>query len=258
MAIFDRKASKLAAGPTLLLAADPGPALLDAARLYDPQLRHWPGRLVFGNAVLLFGPAEVTPRLSQQAGLPPGVAVAWYAAAAVQGERGRRTHQAKIADGELLVCGLAARLGGTLFPGPSLPPRALLASVYSEQPVPADEVAAVLRPYAGDAVIEDAGEDSYAVGGERISFYTVYLSPRLYRAFDAPPALGPMRKQPLHHWDLNTGMRPSGTHPGQRLKVAEAALALAARAGGVAVDMFGFRFTTPQDFLLPGGQAPEP
>src|SRR6266851_7413460 len=64
MRLFDRSAGKLAAGPTLLLSADPGPALLDAARLYDPGVRHWNllGRLVFSNGVLLFGPVEVTLR----------------------------------------------------------------------------------------------------------------------------------------------------------------------------------------------------
>jgi hypothetical protein len=42
MALFGNQTSKLAAGPTLLLAADPGPALLAAARRYDPQLRRCP------------------------------------------------------------------------------------------------------------------------------------------------------------------------------------------------------------------------
>ncbi len=64
MPLFDRSgraAGKLAAGPALLLAADPGDALIETARLYDPQLRAWHGRLVFGNGVLLFGPVTVTP-----------------------------------------------------------------------------------------------------------------------------------------------------------------------------------------------------
>src|SRR5258708_39161413 len=37
-------ASKLSGRTTLLLAADPGDALLNAARLYDPDVRPWLGR----------------------------------------------------------------------------------------------------------------------------------------------------------------------------------------------------------------------
>ena len=259
MALFDRTGGKLAAGPTLLLPADPGSALLDAARLYDPQLRHWHGRLVFGNGVLLFGQVEVTAKLAQQAGLPAGVAVAWYASAALQQHRGRRTDAAKRADGELLVLGLAGRLGGTLHPGPPLQRPALLASVYSEQPVPANEVVGVLRPYAGDVAIEDAKEDakedSYAISGKHASFYTAYWPPRRHVVASEPPALGPLGRRPLHRWDLNTGMRPSDTRRELQLKVAEAALALAARAEGVAIDMFGFRFVTPQELLSAGERA---
>lgn len=249
MALFDRTPSRLAAGPALLLPADPGPALLDAARLYDPQLRHWRSRLIFGNGVLLFGPFEVTPRLREQAGLPPDTAVAWYAASSAQDQRGRRTHEAKMADGELLIRGLAARLGGSLFPGPSLRPRALLASVYSERSVPPDEVALVLRPYAGDVAVEDTKDDSYIISGKDITFLTAYSSPGQFIPALAPPAVSPVKKRPLHHWDLNTGLRPGDASQDMQLKVAEAALALAARAGGIAVDMLGFRFSTPQELL---------
>src|SRR5271170_514853 len=102
MRIFDRSASKLAAGPTLLLPADPGPALLDAARRYDPGVRRSAllHRLIFSNGVLLLGPVPVTPRLAQEAGLPGGTAVAWYALTALQGHRERRAHDTKADDGE--------------------------------------------------------------------------------------------------------------------------------------------------------------
>jgi hypothetical protein len=160
MPLFDRSgrtAGKLTAGPTLLLASDPGAALIETARLYDPQLRAWHGRLVFGNGVLLFGPVTVTPQLTGQAGLPASAAVAWYADAALQGHRERRPDDAKRADGESLVLGLAARLGGSVHPWPPLHKPALAASVYSERPLAPDEVVRVLRPYAGaDVDVEDA------------------------------------------------------------------------------------------------------
>ncbi len=250
MALFvDRTGAKLATGPTLLLPADPGPGLLGAARQYDPGMRRWPGRLIFGNGVLLFGPVKVTPKVAEQAGLPSGVTVAWHAAAALQQASQRRSDDAKHADGELLVTGLAARLGGTVHPRPSREP-ALLASVYSQQAPPPEDVAAVLAPFAGDVTVEDAEDDTYAISGRDIYFYTSYTSPRLYAAVLAPAALGPTARQPQHHWDLSTGGAASKAAPELRLKIAEAALALAARTGGVAIDYCGFRFDTPEQFTV--------
>ena len=94
---FGRSASKLAAGPTLVLAADPGPALFDEARRYDPGVRYSKllRRLIFSNGVLLLGPVQVTPGEARQAGLPEGTVVAWYALAALQEHQDRRVHDAK-------------------------------------------------------------------------------------------------------------------------------------------------------------------
>src|SRR6185437_11597223 len=87
MGRLDRSASKLSGKTTLLLTADPGDKLLDAARLYDPDVRPWRGRLIFRNGVLLFGPVTLTPELEQRAELPVGMAVAYYADAALQRHR---------------------------------------------------------------------------------------------------------------------------------------------------------------------------
>src|ERR1700728_3220252 len=106
MGLFDRSGSKLSTRPSLLLTADPGDALLDAARRYDPEVHPWHGRLVFANGVLLFGPIEVT----------------------------------KQDDAEKLLHGLAVRLGGTTHLVDSQSKLALLASVYSEQAPPPDQV----------------------------------------------------------------------------------------------------------------------
>jgi hypothetical protein len=125
--LLDHSADRLATRTVLLLTADPGDALLDAARWYDPKARPWHGRLVFSNGVLLFGPIEVTPKIAQQAGLPAGAAVAWYTGAAAQRTSQRRSHEAKADDGELLVRGLAERLGGTTHPAGLQPELALLA-----------------------------------------------------------------------------------------------------------------------------------
>jgi hypothetical protein len=79
--------------------------LLEAARLYDPQVRRWLGRLVFGNGVLLFGPVVVTAKLAGQASLPPGTAVAWYVRPSGGPSRRGRTNAGVLGAGELLVLG---------------------------------------------------------------------------------------------------------------------------------------------------------
>jgi hypothetical protein len=115
----------------------------------------------------------------------------------------------------------------------------------------------VLRPYAGaDVDVEEAKEDgTYAVSGKHAVFYTAYWPPQLYNAALEPPALGAMRKGPLHHWDLNTGLHAGAAHQELRQKVASGALALAVAAGGVAVDMCGFRFESPAELRPVGDPA---
>lgn len=249
MGLFDRSASKLSGRTTLLLAADPGDALLDAARLYDPGVRRWHGRLVFRNGVLLFGPVAVTPKLEQQAGLPAGMAVAYYTGAAVQKSSEKRSHEAKTSDGDRLVHGLVDRLGGTVKYAGEPPDLALVASVYSEQALPPEQVIEVLSPYGGDFRVEDQTEHSYSLSGRKIYFYVAYWSPRLYREPDAPPAVGAMRSRPLHHWDLHAGADRKHVAPELAQRVGEAALALASRSGGVALDEFGFPVNSPDDLL---------
>jgi hypothetical protein len=247
MGLFDRSASKLTDKTTLLLAASPGDALMDAARLYDPNVRSWPGRLIFGNGVLLFGPVAVTPKLEQQAGLPPGSAVAYYVEAALQSHRNRRDHEAKQYDGDRLVQGLAARLGGTVkYAGPP-PDLAVLPHVYGEQAVAADQVIELLRPYGGDFRIEGQTADSYSLSGKGTYFYVAYWSPRLYREQDSPPALGALRSRPLHHWDLHAGGGRKNIASELASRIGQAALALADRCGGVAVDEYGFPISSPDD-----------
>jgi len=251
MRLFDRSAGKLAAGPTLVLPADPGPALFDEARRYDPGVRYSTllRRLIFSNGVLLRGPVKVTPAVAREAGLPEGTALAWYALAALQGHRERRVHDAKAFDGELLVRGLAARLGGTTHPASLQPKLTLLASVYSERGLPTEQVIEALRPYGGEFRVEDRKADSYSLTGEKTHFYVAYWSPRRYRESDAPAALGPVRSRPLHHWDLHGGVPASDAPRELGLKVGEAALALAEESGGRALDMFGFPIGTPDDLV---------
>jgi len=235
---------------TLLLSADPGNSLLDAARLYDPDVRSWHGRLVFHNGVLLFGPVTVTPKSEQQAGLPAGAAVAWYTRVAMQTRRDERPAEAKLADGDRLVRGLALRLGGTTRPESLQPQLQLMASVYSEQGLEPDQVVSVLRPFGGDLRIEDQEKDTYNVSGKEIYFFTAYWSPQRFLAMFEPAALGKLRSRRPHHWDLVTGVKASQAASELCLCVGEAALALASRVDGIVTDVLGFRVTKPGDMLL--------
>jgi hypothetical protein len=249
MGIFDRSGNKLSTRPSLLLTTDPGDALLEAARLYDPEAHPWHGRLVFANGVLLFGPIEVTAKVQQESALPAGTAVAYYTGVASQRTSERRAESAKQDDAGKLLHGLAARLGGkTHLTEPSK--LALLASVYSEQDLPPEQVVEVLRPFGGEPWVEDKKEDTYSISGKGTYFYTAYWSPNLFVTREEPAALGKLRSTKLHHWDLNTGVAASKAARELCLKVGEAALALAGRSGGVAVDMLGFRISSPEDMLL--------
>jgi hypothetical protein len=247
--LFDRSASKLQGRTALLFTADPGGALLDTARLYDPGVRPWHGRLIFRNGILLFGPVAVTPKIEQQAGLPAGMAVAYYTGAAGHTEGGDRGHEAKVFDGDRLVRGLADRLGGTVEYAGAPPDLALVTSVYSEQAVAPDQVIEALRPYGGDFRVEDETENSYSLSGAGTRFYVAYWSPKLYRVPDAPPAVGAMRSQRLHHWDLHTGHGRKRVPRELVQSVGGATLALASRSGGVALDVLGFPVTSADDLL---------
>ena len=250
MGFFGRSASRLRGRTALLLPADPGEALMGAARLYDPGVRPWPGRMVFRNGVLLFGPVAVTPKLEQQAGLPAGMAVAYYTGAAGHTAGGDRGHEAKQFDGDKLIRGLADRLGGTVRYAGAPPDLALVTSVYSGQALAPGQVIEVLRPYGGDFKVEDQAEDSYSLSGKGTYFYVAYWSARLYREPDTPPAVGAMRSRPLHHWDLHAGTGRKHAAPELVHKMGEATLALASRSGGVAVDTLGFPVSSPDDLLL--------
>jgi hypothetical protein len=249
MGLFDRTEAKLKAGPTLLLPSDPGPAFLETLQLYDPEVRRWHGRMVFSNGVLLFGPVEVTPKLAESAGLPPGAAIAWYAQPALQRHSQRRSDAQKRGDGERLLLGLVARVGGTIHPAPTIKPPSLVASVYSEQGLPRDQVIEALRPFAGDLKPEEVKGESYALSGDHAGFYTAYRPPESFIAQIEPAALGKLSERHPHHWDLHAGVRASRAPRELALKVGGAAVALAQQSDGIAVDSLGFRFTAPEELL---------
>ncbi len=255
MRLVQTTANRLAKGPTLLLADEPGRDwLLDTVRLYDPAVRQWRDRLVFTNGVLLFGPIAVTQKLLRQARLPAGVSAAYHCGLAVQSHNKRLSPDLQRQSAGLLLRGLATRLGATLHPGLPEPDLALMASVYSPHAVNAEQVIRVLHPHApGLAVYGEhpSGDGSFDLASDEAALFVGYLPAQQFLIDFEPPALGELGRQRLHHYDLKTGARASESPRDLCLTLGQAALALASHADGVAIDMYGFRFTRPED-LLPG------
>lgn len=215
-------------------------------------MRHFRPRQLGGcNGVLLFGPQTIESGAEADPGFPSTMTVGWYVRSALQPSSRRRIHDAKQFDGERLLRGLALRLGGVTHPGMLQPDLALVASIYSKQQLPPEQVIDTLRPFNGDMTLEDdARNGSYTLTGQDIFFYTAYWPPSRL-ATEVPPAIGQLRHEGLHHWDLHAGVPVRDAHRELCLKVASAALALAERARGVAIDMFGFPLARADD-MRPG------
>ena len=228
MASSGRTAKRLAAGPTLLLAAEVSDEIADALVAYDPALRVRSDRFAFGNGVLLHGPVEVTAELAAKAGLPASTASAYYADIIETGTRGSRPDHAKWQDAERLVRGLAARLGGTVHSQRPAMSLNLSASVYTAQPLPAEQVISVLQPYTDDALFTDEDQDVpgayFLVSEQEPRFLTVFWPPRLSRSVLEPPplALGDLRDQDRPGGSCGASSRPprptgpSGSPSGRR------------------------------------------
>ncbi len=241
MGLFDRTAKHLAAGPTLMLPAERVDDVTDLLRQYDPDLRVHSDRCSFDNGVLLYGPVA--------APADPGM-VAYYARTWPLPKRQERPEDAKLADGERLIRGLATRLNGTTHAQRPLAKLDFDLSVYAEQPISADQVIAVVQPYAGEedgrqlTVDEHPNvEQSYVLISEREPlFLTVFWPGYLSRSRTAPPplALGALRTREPCRWQLGTTQDVATADPEFGRLVTSAALALAAATSGVAVDMYGF------------------
>jgi hypothetical protein len=131
----------------------------------------------------------------------------------------------------------------------------LSASVYTAQPLPAEQVISVLQPYTDDALFTDEDQDVpgayFLVSEQEPRFLTVFWPPRLSRSALAPPplALGDLRDQEPARWELRSKFPAATADRAIRLTVGEAALALAHRVDGVVIDPYGFPVTRPEDLL---------
>jgi hypothetical protein len=256
MALFDRTAGRLARGPAVLFPADPADGMAEAVLRYDPAAGVKSDRFAFHNGVELYGPVEVTTDLAIQAGFPGGLAAGYYAAIAEGGTGRSRPDSLKWQDAERLIRGLAARLGGTVHDERPPMDLRLRASVYSGRSLPAEQVTGVLQRYTetGELLLEeDTGVPGayYLITEKEPVFFVVYWPPRLSRSRLAvpPPALGELSGQEPCRWELRTKFPVATAGRETCLRVAEAALALARRAGGIVIDTYGFPVDRPGDLL---------
>jgi hypothetical protein len=244
MGLFDRTAKHLATGPTLVLPAERVDDVADLLRQYDPGLRVHSDRFGFDNGVLLYGPVDVPAE--------PGM-VAYYARAWPLPKRQERTEDAKLADGERLIRGLAIRLNGTTHAQRPWAKLDFDLSVYAEQPVPPEQVINALQPYAGEedgrqltAEEHPNVEQSYFLISERepvflTAFWPGYLSRS--RMALPPLALGPLRTREPCRWQLGTTQDVATAKPEFCRLITDAALALADATSGVVIDMYGLPVT---------------
>jgi hypothetical protein len=256
MALFDRTAGRLARGPAVLFPADPAAAIAAAVLRYDPAAVVQGDRFTCHNGVELYGPVEVAEGLARQAGLPGGPSAGYYAAIAEGGTGRSRPDSLKWQDAERLIRGLAARLGGTVHDERPPMDLKLRAAVYSERSLPAEQVIGILQPYAqtGELLLEeDTGVPGayYLITEKDPVFFVAYWPPRLSRSKLAlpPPALGGRCGQEPCRWDLRTRFPVATAGRETRLRVAEAALALARHTDGVVIDTYGFPVDRPGDLL---------
>ncbi|HEX3780634.1 MAG TPA: hypothetical protein VHX38_13280 [Pseudonocardiaceae bacterium] len=240
MALFDRTAKHLAAGPTVVLPESRAKDVAELLERYDPSLVRREDRFVCHNGVLLYGPVP-----ADEAG-----SVGYYARAGAMPKREERPEQAKLLDGERLVRGLALRYGGTMRSERPWAELGLEISVYAERAVSAEQVISVLQPFAGNAggqVLtvdeQEKVEGSYLlVSEEEPVFLTVFWPGYLSRSRQARPplALGTLRDAQPCRWQLRTTQDIATAEPRLCQLITEAALALAKVTDGVVVDLYGF------------------
>jgi hypothetical protein len=257
MPLFNHTAKRLADRTSLLFPAEPGGALADLLRRYDPDMSTSPDKLTFANGVRLYGPIQVTQDLERKAELPSGMTTAYYTVVAFGSEAKGRPEDAMWQDAERLVRGLAARLGGTVHDKRPPAKLKLEAAVYSARPRPAAQVIEVLQPFVDTGALvvdEDSGvPDGYALATEeQPPFFVFYWPPPLSRteAGRPPPALGGRYGDEPCRWVLHGFAAVEDTPADISLKVGEAALALARATDGVVIDTYGFPIDHAEDLLI--------
>ena len=237
----------------------------ELVRLFDPAARSAGAGRISVDAqrrIYLTRPAVVDPGTAAEARVPPGLQAAYFVQ--VEGRsapldmRAIEREKRKLRDSAILLLnGLAVRLGGTASPTPAVLSEPLTVKAYLPRPLPAAEVASL----AGRFIPGLAKEENITLGSVGASLWRtpggeceVEFWPgkaALVVAVNPPVALGEGRFQP--HLDcavLRLAAAADQADPGAARTVGQAALAVAAAAGGVCVDPLPFRMRQPEDLIF--------
>jgi hypothetical protein len=230
--------------PALLLPADPGPdRLLATVRQYNPKARAKTDEIIVYGHIVLHGPVAITPDVSRRAGLPDGMATAYYAGVTNQKDTTQQQESGK------LLRGLAVRLGGIVHPAELVSSLRLLLSVYAEHDLPAEQISSLLSPWAPGLAVRDPNDNGYVLACHGAPFFVSYFASDLFGTADEPAALGELGQRQLHHWDLIGYVTAAGAPAETVQRAGEAALALARAVSGVAIDMHGFLFGQAEELI---------
>lgn len=260
----------------LLLPADPGPdRMLDAIRQFNPAARPDGTRIYVDGSTLYVGrPFEVEPQVAQKAGLPADITTAYFINFVDRGpqfagevftkkyqDRERNVKADYRAQGSYVLGGLAARFGGLSVPPPAELGEPLHASVYTSAPLGGDELASLVARHAPGlrAGQADPAEQHVTVvftgGGP---FEIACYSPGGASAHLMDEELKGSRAVPGHTGGasaqgllvLRTQQPAAQAGQDTARAVGETALGLAADAGGICLDVFGFRVRQADELVI--------
>lgn len=247
----------------LVVPADPGPEqLLAAVRLFDPGARRDGSKIsVASGTVLLTAPTEIDQETARRAQLPPGLSVVYFVdvpewrGSPGQVTMAREAKRQAMGTAVRLIGGLAARLGGIAVPAADEAAEPLHADVYTTRQVTADEVAGLLAQQApGLAPVQTPASSDGAVTlrDDRAPFEIECWPPHnAVMTMDPPAALGTMGGgQRLSLIIVRAAQPADSAEPQLARAVGGAGLVIAAGAGGVCVDLFGFRVVRPDDLVI--------
>jgi hypothetical protein len=248
----------------LVVPADPGSEqLLAAVQLYDPGARRDGSKIsVDSGSVLLTAPTEIDPDTARRAQLPPGLSVVYFVdvpewrGSPTQVSQAREAKRNATASALRLIGGLAARLGGIAVPAAPETTKPLHADVYTTRQVTADEVASLAAAQAPGLAPVPTPESADGVvtlrAGSAPFEVECWPAGNALMTMDPPAALGStgggLR---LARIIIRAPQQADSADPGLARTVGEAGLAIAAGAGGVCVDLFGFRVVRPEDLVIP-------
>lgn len=254
-------AKDLREGIRLLLPEDPGrDRMLETVRLFDTHARHVMGHRIAVDLledIHLTSPEAVDPEIAAEAGVPPGMTVAYFAQVTTHAAPAdkRDIRQMRSYQAMLLVNGLAQRLGGVAWPTPdelSEPMFAIVFFFWSSSP---DELTPIITRSAPDLM---RAPDAWNSIDGRIwrapnGWLEVKYRPPRVQAIEPPPSLGDemyLHTTKLSALTFRIAQRADQVDPGMARELGRVALKVAQATKGKCTDLFTFLVREPEDLII--------